>query len=208
MTLDQGFNIAGAARRRPVAHPSVAPATDIDGDGFDDLIVGAPHADPFGRFNAGESYVIYGGNFTGVVTQLGTDADDVLISSGNPAEILVGGLGNDLLVANDARNCIGGAGDDVIVVDVLEGTPRQADGGNGVDTIQADNTFPLTDLTGELRDRFNSIEIFDLAGTVANRLILSQSSPTWFQWRHRANTLLSAIPGFVTPHPAGKGENV
>lgn len=37
-----------------------ASAGDINGDGFGDLIVGAPYADPGGRSNAGQAYVLYG----------------------------------------------------------------------------------------------------------------------------------------------------
>ena len=40
---------------------SVSPAGDVNGDGYDDLIIGVPFADPNGISNAGESYVIYGG---------------------------------------------------------------------------------------------------------------------------------------------------
>jgi hypothetical protein len=39
---------------------SVAGAGDINGDGLDDLIIGAPYADPDGRPTAGESYVVFG----------------------------------------------------------------------------------------------------------------------------------------------------
>ena len=39
---------------------SVAGAGDVNGDGIDDLIVGAPGADPDGRYDAGESYVVFG----------------------------------------------------------------------------------------------------------------------------------------------------
>ena len=39
---------------------SVAPAGDVNGDGFDDLIVGARYADPTGGTNAGKSYVVFG----------------------------------------------------------------------------------------------------------------------------------------------------
>ncbi|WP_256091012.1 Ig-like domain-containing protein, partial [Nostoc sp. KVJ20] len=41
---------------------SVSSAGDINGDGFDDLIIGASGADPNGQFRAGESYVVFGRN--------------------------------------------------------------------------------------------------------------------------------------------------
>ncbi|MBE9103227.1 FG-GAP repeat protein, partial [filamentous cyanobacterium LEGE 07170] len=39
---------------------SVSDAGDINGDGFDDLIIGASWADPNGNDSAGESYVVFG----------------------------------------------------------------------------------------------------------------------------------------------------
>ncbi|MBU7587266.1 MAG: FG-GAP repeat protein, partial [Nostoc sp. TH1S01] len=39
---------------------SVSNAGDINGDGIDDLIIGAFHADPNGQSDAGESYVVFG----------------------------------------------------------------------------------------------------------------------------------------------------
>ena len=41
---------------------SVSGAGDINGDGVDDLIIGAYVADPNGNSAAGESYVVFGGS--------------------------------------------------------------------------------------------------------------------------------------------------
>ena len=38
---------------------SVSSAGDVNGDGFDDLIIGALYADPGGDSSAGESYVVF-----------------------------------------------------------------------------------------------------------------------------------------------------
>src|SRR4028119_2326607 len=41
---------------------SVSSAGDVNGDGFDDLIIGARSADPNGISKAGQSYVVFGSN--------------------------------------------------------------------------------------------------------------------------------------------------
>ncbi|ELS03748.1 putative calcium-binding protein,FG-GAP repeat protein [Xenococcus sp. PCC 7305] len=53
---------------------SVSNAGDINGDGIDDLIIGAPEASPNGYDGAGQSYVFFGRDFT-------TDADSAFTTS-------------------------------------------------------------------------------------------------------------------------------
>jgi hypothetical protein len=54
-----GYRVTGLAFGDAFAN-SIASLGDINGDGFDDVIVGAPQADVYGRFDAGHSYVVFG----------------------------------------------------------------------------------------------------------------------------------------------------
>ncbi len=151
---------------------SVSSAGDVNGDGFDDLIVGAPYGDPNG-INSGASFVVFGGDFSGAVTEIGTVGDDTLTGSAG-VDILVGGTGNDMLLgAGGADVLYGGAGNDVI--EVADLAFARVDGGNGTDTLRLTGSglaLDLRALDNTSLTSLTSIEVVDLNGG-GNSLTLS-----------------------------------
>ena len=114
---------------------SVSAAGDVNGDGIDDLIVGAPRGGNGGT-NAGQAYVIYGSRSFGPQPPInGTTGDDTLTGTAD-ADAINGGEGNDVLdggAGADALN--GGVGNDIYIVDdagdvVTEGS------GEGTDSVE------------------------------------------------------------------------
>ncbi|MFN7719027.1 MAG: hypothetical protein ACK5OG_08980, partial [Sphingomonadaceae bacterium] len=124
-----GFVINGAATYDRSGF-SVSSAGDVNNDGFDDLIVGAPNAAGL----SGASYVVFGGNFTGAVTQVGTTGNDILSgTAGN--DVIFGGLGDDVITTNGGNDRIaGGPGADTFKISDSPGTVRILDFGKG-DTL-------------------------------------------------------------------------
>ena len=59
LTQSKGFKISGAAAGENAGF-SVSNSGDINSDGINDIIIGAPYASPSGRNYAGAVYVIYG----------------------------------------------------------------------------------------------------------------------------------------------------
>lgn len=120
LTTTDGLIIQGDVAG-DVAGASVSGAGDINGDGIDDLLIGAPYGDNGGS-SAGEAYIIFGRrSFSPIV---GTTGDDVLNGTGG-ADVINADAGNDRLNGGagiDELN--GGAGDDII------------DGGADADTLR------------------------------------------------------------------------
>jgi len=105
-----GFRLDGVAENNFVGN-AVAGAGDVNGDGFDDLIVSALNASP-----GGSTYVVYGGNFNNAVMHI-APAHGGILAGGDLAETFVGSDGNDVVTGGGGRDSIEtGAGNDIIHV--------------------------------------------------------------------------------------------
>ncbi len=144
---------------------SVSSAGDVNGDGYDDLIIGARYGDPNGNRNAGETYVIYGG-------ATGTESLTPVTASGTAAaDNFTGNAGADSFIAIATNDVVrGGAGDDMISVTALDFAA--IDGGTGADRLVLDGAGLALDLTGPGNAGVDSVEVFDLSGSGANSLVL------------------------------------
>ena len=94
---NDGFRLDGVAMG-DFSGRSVSGAGDVNGDGFDDLIVGASGADPNGE-HSGSSYVIFGrSEFVGSGTVIeGTPGDDNIQIADLNFQSIDGGSGKDIL---------------------------------------------------------------------------------------------------------------
>ncbi|MBP6015454.1 MAG: FG-GAP repeat protein [Candidatus Promineofilum sp.] len=127
-----GFRLDGALSGDQTGQ-TISPAGDINGDGYDEFLIGAPNAGPGVNNDMGYVYLIQGGPTLGIslpVTHTGTpDADalsgtagnDVMLAhrghdqvdAGAALDVLKGGAGNDILTgAAGADRLIGGTGED------------------------------------------------------------------------------------------------
>jgi hypothetical protein len=156
LDLPSGFDRTGYA---------VSSAGDINGDGFDDLIVGAPFGDNGGA-NAGEAYVIFGSAF-------GASTAPQFLTGTSSEDLLIGGVGNDTLTGNGGADVLrGGAGNDRLVI--ADTGFLSVHGGRGSDTLALSGSGLTLDLTTTPRPRIDSVEIIDLTGTGDNSLTLNR----------------------------------
>ncbi|MBL1208511.1 hypothetical protein [Geminocystis sp. GBBB08] len=133
---------------------TVSSAGDVNGDGFDDLIIGAYGADVNGT-DSGQSYIIFGRVTS--LSLIGTSGNDSL--TGNTENDTLQGLGgNDTLQGLDGNDSlVGGTGADSMV------------GGNGNDTYNVDNTGDqITENLNEGTDTVQSSISYTLGNNLEN----------------------------------------
>ncbi|MEM9968112.1 MAG: hypothetical protein AAF755_08445, partial [Pseudomonadota bacterium] len=164
-----GFGINGAVAG-DFSGRAISVAGDVNGDGFDDLLIGAREADPNGATAAGASYVVFGGDFNGVTTAVGNPGNNTLTGS-TAVDVIVAGLGSDTLIGNGGADVLrGGGGDDILAISDL--AFADINGGTGTDTLRLDGSNQTLDLTTLDNTSLTEVERIDLSGN-ANTLVLN-----------------------------------
>ncbi len=142
---------------------SVDSAGDINGDGYADLIIGAPGSTPAG-FNSGSSYVVFGhsGNFAHPLQLVGLNGNNGFRLDGGQAFAKSG-------IAVSAAGDINGDGvDDLLIGASLADTPIPDAGRSYVVFGRIGGGFPhplsLSSLNGSNGFRLDGIDAHDFSG--------------------------------------------
>jgi hypothetical protein len=175
MSLDphDGFRLSGTTSPELSGY-AVSMVGDLDGDGYDDIAVGAILATSLGQSTSGEAYIVYGQDFLGTTTVQGSAQDDLLFAHAQ-ADVIIGGLGNDQIFTNGGADIVhAGAGADII--HAANADLRLIDGGSGYDQLLIDFSGGIKlGSTASTGDQLHAcrIEQLDMQNGKDNTLTLS-----------------------------------
>lgn len=139
LTADVGLQFDGEVAGDQSGQ-SIGAAGDLNGDGYDEFLIGAPNAGSGVNTNNGAAYLIQGGPTLGAplpVTHPGTPNDDTMAGSA-AADVMLGGRGHDTINGAGEDDAIkGGSGSDT-----LNGGPGgdRLVGGHGTDVVSYANS--------------------------------------------------------------------
>ena len=115
---------------------SVSAAGDVNGDGIDDLIVGARDND-VGGGNAGAAYVIYGSTSFGAAGPINGTAEGETLSGTAGSDVINGLGGDDVLDGGAGADTMrGGEENDIYVVDDAGDVVEEMTGEGGRDSVE------------------------------------------------------------------------
>jgi hypothetical protein len=130
---------------------SVSGAGDVNGDGIDDLLIGADYADPGGREFAGESYIVFGRNQTAGGFPAEFELSSLLPANGGDGS--AGVILNGVDSGDRSGRSVSGAGDingdgidDLLIGVYYADTDGRSDGGESYVVFgrdQAAGGFPV-----------------------------------------------------------------
>ena len=127
----QTYNsVWAAAQQSSLAGYSLDGASDINGDGFGDLLISDP-SDPSKSVN--NQYALFGGDFLNIATEVGTDGNDVIVGT-SLADVIYTIQGADQVSSNGGADVIyTAAGDDLI--SIVDNAFIRIDAGSGFDLL-------------------------------------------------------------------------